>query len=64
MFTWFIRLTYVGIYGDTITQCYLTKADNDIIALDKALSQFWIDTGLNFDDDIENINWTIANFGG
>lgn len=59
MYTWSIRLTYIEGYGDgSISEHYYIKAKNDIDALDSALTSFLNEFGLNFDDDIENIEWS------
>lgn len=58
MHTWSVRLTYSEGYGDgIINQTYYVYAENDIEAIDKALNSFYSEFGLNFDDDIENIDW-------
>lgn len=59
MFTWSIRLTYTGVHGDDyISQSYYVTASNDIDAIDKALNSFYSEFGLNFEDDIEYIEWS------
>lgn len=57
MFTWSIGLIYTG--GDNfITQHYYVLASDDVTAIDKALNSFYSEFGLNFDDDIEYIEWS------
>jgi hypothetical protein len=58
MYTWSIYFTYVEGYGDgVITERYYVRGDDDIEAIDKALTLFLNDFGLDFDTDIENIEW-------
>jgi len=59
MFTWSVNLTYTGAHGDDyISQTYYVTAPNDIDAIDKALNSFYSEFGLNFEDDIEYIEWS------
>lgn len=59
MFVYSVRLTYTGNYGDDhLTEHYYVTAPNGCLAVDKALTTFLNDNGLNFDDDIDNIEWT------
>lgn len=59
MFTWSVRLTYTGVYGDDyISQTYYVSASDSIDALDTALNSFYSEFGLNFEDDIEYIEWS------
>ena len=59
MFTYSIRLTYVGNYGDDhFTEHYYITAPNSCLAVDKALTLFLKEYDLNFDDDVDNIEWS------
>lgn len=59
MYTWSIRLTYIEGYGDgSISEHYYVLAENDIDAIDKALTSFLDEFDLVFDEDIENIEWS------
>ena len=59
MFTWSVELTYMVGYGDDyISETYYVFAPDDITALDKALNSFYSEFGLNFEDDIEYIEWS------
>jgi hypothetical protein len=71
MYTWSIRLVWCPYLDsedfefpcgdknepDCKSKHYYAKGDDDIEALDKALTLFLKDFNLDFDTDIENIDW-------
>jgi hypothetical protein len=71
MFKWSIRLTWCSYIdnedfefvnfdkneSDYKSKHYYVYANNDIDALDMALTLFLNEFNLNFDNDIENIEW-------
>lgn len=64
MFTWNVSLLYVEGYGDgTVWEHYYVQAENEVSAIDKALSSFLDEFGLDFDDDIDNIEWDCTRVG-
>lgn len=59
MFAWCVSLTYTGVHGDDhISNTYYVSAPNATLAIDKALNNFYSEFGLNFEDDIEYIEWS------
>lgn len=59
MYWWSIRFIYMEGYGDgTITETYYARGETSSEALDKALTVFLKDFDLDFDEDIDNIEWS------